>query len=67
MDDETKAAFTEMMARMNDGFERVLNEINTLKADFQNTKGFLLEDAIIMGRRSLSIEDRLAQLERKQP
>jgi hypothetical protein len=67
MDEETKQAFAEMMVHMNDGFERVLNEIGTLKTDFQNTKGFLLEDAIVMGRRTLSIEDRLTQLERKQP
>nr|WP_294550939.1 hypothetical protein [uncultured Rhodopila sp.] len=65
MDDETKAAFAEMMARMNDGFERVLNEISTLKTDFQNTKGFLLEDSIVTSRRTLTIEDRLSALERK--
>jgi hypothetical protein len=38
-----------------------------LRAGFQNTKSFLLEDAIVLGRRSLSIEERLARLERKLP
>jgi hypothetical protein len=48
MDEEIKAEFAEVnaqlgaiLARMNDGFERVLDAIGVLRADFQNTKGFL--------------------------
>ena len=67
MDEETKACLDDMKARMDEGFERMLDVITTLRADFQNTKGFLLEDAIVMGRRISSIEDRLSRLERKQP
>jgi propanediol dehydratase small subunit len=47
--------------------ERILDEIGTLRTDFQNTKGFLLEDAIVLGRRTLTIEERLSRLERKSP
>ena len=47
--------------------ERILDEIGTLRTDFQNTKGFLLEDAIVLGRRTLTIEERLSRLERKLP
>ena len=74
MDDETKAAFgavnarfDDMMARMNDQFERVINEIQSQRQDFLNAKGFLLEDALIMGRRLYSVEKRLDELERKPP
>lgn len=65
MDDETKAYLDTMMARINDQFERVLGNIGTLKADFQNSKSFLVDDALIMGRQMLSLEDRVSRMERK--
>ena len=67
MDDETKAAFEALMTRMNDQFERVIDRINLLGADFRNTKAFLIEDAIGMERRMFNLEDRLDKLERKRP
>jgi hypothetical protein len=67
MDEETKAQFEAIaaridavMTRMDDQFERVLDILVLLRADFDNTKGFLLEDATIMGHRALIIENRLA-------
>jgi len=67
MDEETKTYLDKMTGQMNNGFERLLDHMSTLRADFQNTKSFLLEDAIVLGRRSLTIEERLATLERKLP
>jgi len=74
MDDETKARFDAidarfdtLMTRMNDQFERVLDRLSANANDLQNTKGFLLEDAIILGRRMLAVEQRLDDLEKKQP
>ncbi len=67
MDDETEAYLDAMMARINNQSERILDEIGTLKSDFQNTKGFLLEDAIVLGRRTITLEERLSRLERKSP
>lgn len=71
MNEDTRKFLAEMearlMARINNQFERLLNEVTALRADFQHTKGFLLEDAIVMGRRALNIEDRLTQLEKKNP
>ena len=47
MDEETKARFDaldarfdSLMVRMNDGFERVLDRLETVSADFRNTKTF---------------------------
>jgi hypothetical protein len=72
MDDETKARFDALdarfdalMTRMNDQFERVLDRLSDNTHDLQNTKGFLLEDAIILGRRMHAVEQRLDDLERK--
>jgi len=42
MDEETKAYLDAMMVQLNNKFERILDEIGTLRSDFQNTKGFLL-------------------------
>lgn len=64
MDDDEMRRF---MAQINDRFERILDEITALRNDFQNTKGFLLEDAIVLGRRTLIIEERLTRLEKKLP
>jgi hypothetical protein len=64
MDDETRAAFEALMARMNDQHERLINMITSLQTDFSNTKGFLIGDALVIGRRMRSVEDRLDDLER---
>lgn len=72
MDEETRAQFQimsmqieAMMVRINDGFERVLDKLTTMAADHQNTKSFLLDDAVVLGRRISSVEHRLDDLERK--
>jgi uncharacterized protein Yka (UPF0111/DUF47 family) len=67
MDDETKAAFEALMTRMNDQFERVLDTMTLLRRDFQNAKGFLIEDALVLGERVTNVETRLDKLERKRP
>ena len=58
MDEETKARFDaldarfdSLMVRMNDGFERVLDRLETVSADFRNTKTFVIEDALVLSRR----------------
>jgi hypothetical protein len=38
--------------------------VTALQNDFANTKGFLIGDALVMGRRMRSVEDRLDDLER---
>jgi hypothetical protein len=76
MDEETKAAFTTLeahmnarfdalMTRMNDQFERVVDTMGSLNADLRNTKAFLIEDAIVLGRRVSSIENRLDRMEKR--
>jgi hypothetical protein len=68
MDDESKAFLVAMearlMARMNNQHERLINVVTALQNDFANTKGFLIGDALVMGRRMRSMEDRLDDLER---
>ena len=54
------------MARMNDQHEQLLDRLTALESDFLNTKGFLIEDAIVSGRRNAQMEARLTRLERKQ-
>jgi hypothetical protein len=49
----------------NNNTERILNRVSSLERDFQNTKGFLIEDAIVTGRRWLDLDERLSRLERK--
>ena len=72
MDEETKARFDTMdarfdslMVRMNDGFERVLDWLEMVSADFRNTKTFVIEDALVLVRRLKAVEHRLDELERK--
>ena len=55
-----------LVARMNDQHEQLLDRLTALEADFLNTKGFLIEDAIVSGRRNAQMEARLTRLERKQ-
>jgi putative heme iron utilization protein len=68
VDDETKAFLEAMearlMARMNDQHERLIERINSLARDFQNTKGFLIKESLMLGQRTTSVEDRLDDLER---
>lgn len=66
MDDETRAAFAALMSRMNDQHERLINIITSLHTDFSNTKGFLIGDALVMGRRVRAVEDRLDDIEKKE-
>ena len=76
MDDETRAAFATLEAhmngrfhalitRMNVQFERVIDTMGSLNTDLRNTKSFLLEDAIVLGRRISNVEDRLDRLEKR--
>jgi hypothetical protein len=55
---------TDLMALMNNQHERLLNDLSGLRGDFQNTKGFLLNDAATRGRQWLDLEDRVTKLER---
>lgn len=77
MDEETRQAFAELKAaiaelsgtltaRMNDQHERLLNRLASLEADFTNTKGFLVGDAVVAGRRWLDLDERVSRLERGQ-
>lgn len=64
MDDDTRKAFADLMALMNNQHERLIERLNSLARDFQNTKGFLIDDALVLGRRMSSVEKRLDNLER---
>lgn len=64
MDEETRQAFAKLMQIMNDQHERVLESVSSLGRDFQNTKGFLIDDALTLGRRMSTIEKRLDDLEK---
>ena len=64
MDDELRAYLDAMRSEFNDAQERLLNRLASLEQDFQNTKGFLVGDAIVSGRRWLDLEERVNRLER---
>jgi hypothetical protein len=66
MDEETRAAFVALMTLMNDQHERLIDTMTSLRRDFQNTKGFLIEDSLVLGQRTTNVENRLDRLERKQ-
>ncbi len=70
MDDETKAFLLAMearlLARMNNQHEHLIDAMTLLRRDFQNTKGFLIEDSLVPGQRTTSVENRLDDLEKKQ-
>jgi hypothetical protein len=59
-----KAAEDRLVGRINNQHERLLEAIKALSKDFQNTKGFLIEDAIVLGRRTTNVEDRLDKLDK---
>lgn len=65
MDDDTRKAFADLMALMNNQHERLIERINSLARDFENTKGFLIGDALVIGRRVSGVEKRLDDLEGK--
>jgi hypothetical protein len=68
MDDELRAHLEAMegriMAKINDGQERIVNRLSALERDFTNTKGFLVEDSIVSSRRWLDMDDRMTKIER---
>lgn len=66
MDEELRAYLDTMRREFNDGQERLLNRLASLEADFQNTRGFLLNDAVVAGRRWLDLDERVTRLERGQ-
>jgi hypothetical protein len=53
-----------LMAKINDGQERILNRLVSLERDFMNTKGFLVEDAVVSSRRWLDMDDRVTKIDR---
>ena len=52
-----------LMRQLNDQYEKLLNTITALRRDFTNTKGFLIEDALVLGERLNAVERRLDRLE----
>ena len=66
MDEDLRAYLDVMRKEFNDGQERLLNRIASLEADFLNTKGFLVGDALVVGRRWLDLDERVTRLERDQ-
>ena len=64
MDEELRAYLDAMRSEFNDAQERLLNRITGLEQDFQNTKGFLIGDALVSGRRWLDLDERVTRLER---
>ena len=63
MDEELKRYLDAMMHKINDGHERVLDRIASLERDFQNTKEFLVGDALVSSRRWLDLDSRVSKLE----
>lgn len=64
MDDELRSYLEGMMGQINNQFERMLEGITALGADYQNAKTFLVEDALVNGRRLRSFESRLERVEK---
>jgi hypothetical protein len=65
MDEEPRRYPDAMMQRINGQFERVLDRLHALETDFQNTKGFLVADSLVSGRRRLGLDGRVSSLERR--
>jgi len=66
LDEELRDYLDAMLVKINDGQERLLNRMASLEQDFINTKGFLVGDAIVSGRRWLDLDERVGRLERDQ-
>jgi adenylate kinase len=64
VDEETRAEFAALRKQMSDQNERLINQIKSLSHDFQNTKGFLLNDALTLGQRVTLVENRVDNLEK---
>jgi hypothetical protein len=60
---ELNAIDGRLMARLNNSEERILNRLAAMEGDALNTKGFLLNDAVIAGRRWFDLEARVTKLE----
>lgn len=56
--------FRRFMAQVNTKLEQILNRLAGLEQDFQNTKGFLIGDAVVSSRRWLDLDERVSRLER---
>lgn len=65
MDEETRQAFANLMQMMNDQHERLLEALGSHSRDFRNTKEFLIDDALTLGRRMSAVEKRLDDLEKR--
>jgi len=55
---------SEEFRQINDKLERILNKLTDLEADFVNTKGFLVNDALLSARRWLDLDGRVTKLEK---
>lgn len=60
--ERVEARFT---ARTNDNSERISYRLASLERDFENTKSFLVGDALVASRRWLDLETRVTKLENK--
>jgi hypothetical protein len=56
--------FRRLVAQVNTKLEQILNRLTGLEQDFQNTKGFLVGDAVVSSRRWLDLDERVSRLER---
>jgi hypothetical protein len=64
---ELNAIDGRLMERFNNSEERILNRLAAMEGDALNTKGFLLNDAVISGRRWFDLEARVTKLEDDKP
>ena len=59
MDEETRQAFAELMARMNDQHERVMNRLSRIDRETATIHEYLMEIVKSHGMRLRDIEGRL--------
>jgi hypothetical protein len=64
---ELNAIEGRLMERFNNSEERILNRLATMEGDALNTKGFLLNDAVVSGRRWFDLEARVTKPEDDKP
>lgn len=64
MDEELRRYLDAMLRKITDGQKIILKRLTSLERDFQNTKGFLLNDAVVAGRRLFDLQARVTRLER---
>lgn len=65
MDEELRSYLDAMLAEIVSRQGMVLDKLWVLERDFQNTREFLLGDALVGGRRWLDLEERVGRLEKK--